>query len=58
MAIFVDKWYHIALFILKRRRRKSYSYMCVCVCPITLKFQDVAYIVDAVVLYVSVAVEL
>ena len=46
------QWYHTALFILKWGE-ESYYYV-----SDYTEFQDVAYIVDAVVLYVSVAVEL
>lgn len=47
----MDKIHETALFI-RTREEESYSYiMC------SPKFQDVAYTVDAVVLYISVAVE-
>lgn len=54
MAIFVDSGISRHSLFCSGGDESYYLHMC----PTTLKFQDIAYTVDAVVLYVSVAVEL
>lgn len=54
MAIFVDSGISRQSLFCSGGDESYYVHMC----PTTLKFQDIAYTVDAVVLYVSVAVEL
>lgn len=54
MAIFVDSGISQHSLFCSGGNESYYLHMC----PTTLKFQDIAYTVDAVVLYVSVAVEL